>query len=159
MENSLKNNPQEKSDRQTDLSGLKQKVGNIHRRWADSLGKCTANFKRKHWIIALILFVLTAGGYSSYLMLESFLSKGRMLFSVYPIYKPLFFMETGEENINNNAQIPSKEYGRVLQYKRFMDSLAISPSGKKLYDSILFHHPGLMDSLLYIERNHRLPSE
>jgi hypothetical protein len=36
-----------------------------------------------------------------------------------------------------------------------MDSLARSPSGKNLYDSITSQRPGLMDSVRFIEQLYR----
>ena len=36
-----------------------------------------------------------------------------------------------------------------------MDSLARSPSGRKLYDSIVAARPGLMDSVRYIEKEYQ----
>ncbi|ULT38451.1 hypothetical protein KRR40_25400 [Niabella defluvii] len=43
------------------------------------------------------------------------------------------------------------EYSRIKRFRVYMDSLARSPAGRTLYDSIIYHRPGLMDSVRFIE--------
>jgi len=136
-------------------SGLKHRAQNLQKGWADWMGSRTAHFKKSHWLIALALFVLLAGGYSFYLMLGSFQWNGKAIFSILPIHKPAFFHETGEIQPNNHLVLPSYEYERIHLFRLYMDSLASSPSGKKAYDSILLHRPGLMDSVLFIEKHYQ----
>lgn len=132
-----------------------QKARSLQRGWADWLGRRTAHLKRSHWIITLALFVLLAGGYNGYLMFGSFQGTGENVFSIFPIQKPSLFKETGEILFDTLQQLPSGEYERIHRFRVFMDSLAQSPSGKMMYDSILRHRPGLMDSVLFIEKHYR----
>lgn len=133
----------------------RQKARSLQRRWADWLGTRTAHLKHSHWIITLALFVLLAGGYNSYLMFGSFQGTGEKVFSIFPIQKPSLFNKTGEILSDTLQQLPSGEYERIHRFRAYMDSLAQSPSGKLLYDSILLHRPGLMDSVIFIEKHYR----
>lgn len=140
---------------QKPASGVKQKAQNLPKGWADWLSSRTTHFKRSQWLIVLALFVLLAGGYSSYLMLDSFQWNGKAIFLILPIRKPAFFHDTGEIQAGNRAVLPSGEYERIHRFRLYMDSLAESTTGKKTYDSLLLHRPGLMDSLHFIEKHYQ----
>lgn len=129
----------------------KQAVRPLQKGLANWMAKHTSNFKRRHWLIVLILFILAGGGYNCYLIADSLFSKGRIMFSIYPIHRPLFFRETGEATSDPAVQLSAGEYERIHRFRLYMDSLAASQSGKKVRDSILLHRPGLLDSVLFIE--------
>lgn len=130
----------------------------LQKGWANWMSKRTSNFKRRHWLIALALFIFAAGGYNCYLIIDSFFSKGRVIFSIYPIHRLLFFQETGEAVVDPDFQLPPGEYERIHEFRLYMDSLATSLSGKKVHDSILLYRPGLMDSVLFIEKYYKRPN-
>ncbi|ULT42924.1 hypothetical protein KRR40_05095 [Niabella defluvii] len=70
--------------------------------------------------------------------------------TITPIKKPKHATETGETK-TDAAEVSEAEYSRIKNFRVYMDSLARSPSGKALYDSINNHRPGLMDSVRFIE--------
>ena len=45
----------------------------------------------------------------------------------------------------------NKDLERIQRFKSFMDSLRVSPTGKRVWDSILVNRPNLMDSVLLLE--------
>jgi len=139
-------------------SKAKYSARTLQKGWANWMSKRTSNFKRRHWLIALALFILVAGGYNCYLIIDSILSKGRVIFSIYPIHRLLFFSETGEAASDPVFQLPPGEYERIHRFRLHIDSLAASPSGKKVHDSILLYRPGLMDSVLFIEEYYKRPN-
>lgn len=118
--------------------------------WANWMMRRTENFSRRTWIILLTLFVLTASTYSIYLAVNAVAGKGNNSISVTSIKRPKHATETGEANIDA-VQASEAEYSRIKKFRVYMDSLARSPSGKILYDSITTNRPGLMDSVLFIE--------
>ncbi len=61
-------------------------------------------------------------------------------------------MKTGDENTQSAATITKQEYQRIEYFRHCMDSLARSPSGKAIYDSILNQHAGIMDSVAFLEK-------
>lgn len=136
-------------------SKAKYSARTLQKGWANWMSKRTSNFKRRHWLIVLLLFILAGGGYNCYLIADSLFSKGRIMFSIYPIHSPLFFRETGEATSDPDVQLSAGEYERIHRFRLYMDSLATSPSGKKVRDSILLHRPGLLDSVLFIEAHYK----
>lgn len=71
--------------------------------------------------------------------------------TVVPISKPINAVAFDDEIIKRNVTITKTELERIVRFRRYMDSLARSPTGKKGYDNILKHRPGLLDSLTTIE--------
>lgn len=118
--------------------------------WANWMMKRTEQFSRRTWLILLTLFVLSTGTYSVYLAVNAFTGKGDNAITITPIKKPTHITETGEANANA-AEVSEAEYNRIKKFRVYMDSLARSPSGKAIYDSLTYHRPGLMDSVRFIE--------
>ncbi len=52
---------------------------------------------------------------------------------------------------NEAVTISEGENEKMQNFRNHMDSLAKTPSGKKMYDAILIDRPGLMDSVILIE--------
>lgn len=119
--------------------------------WAKWMVKRTQKFSRRTWIMLLILFVLSTSAYSIYLAVSAIAEKDGILITVTPIKKPRYTTETGETD-KEAAEVSEAQYRRIKRFRVYMDSLARSPSGKILYDSINSHRPGLMDSLQLIEQ-------
>ena len=122
--------------------------------WAKWMVKRTEKFSRRTWVVLLVLFVLSMSTYSTYLAVSAFTKKDGNSFTITPIKKPKHTTETGETD-KEAAEVSEAEYGRIKRFRVYMDSLARSPSGKTLYDSINSHRPGLMDSLQLIEQLYR----
>lgn len=121
--------------------------------WANWMTKFTEKFSHRTWIVLLILFVLSASAYSVYLAMSAF-TKASNSFTVTPIKKPKHATKTGEVPIEA-AEVSETEYNRIKKLRVYMDSLARSPSGKAVYDSIISHRPGLMDSVRFIENYYK----
>lgn len=56
-----------------------------------------------------------------------------------------------DEKIRATSIVAKEEYEKIQRFRQYMDSLERSPSGKKLYNSILINRPGLLDSIILIE--------
>ncbi len=118
--------------------------------WANWMMKRTEKFSRRTWLVLLVLFVLFTSTYSVYLAVNAFTGKKGNSITITPIKKPKHATETGETK-TEAAEVSEAEYSRIKKFRVYMDSLARSPSGKALYDSINSHRPGLMDSVRFIE--------
>lgn len=124
------------------------------RKWADWMQNKTESLSGKGKTIALFCFCLLAGGYSIYLIAISLVAKQNISLSITSIYKPQYVPRSGKEQVMG-ASISKEDYLRVHRFKTYMDSLARSPTGKIIYDSILISRPGLMDSVNFIENNYQ----
>ena len=116
--------------------------------WVERKTECLS-IKGKR--IALVIFVLVTGGYSLFLMGRSVTKNQTLSFPITFIKRPVQMLPREAETTKANTLTSQSEYVRVHRFKRYMDSLARSPSGKQLYDNIVIHRPGLRDSLQLIE--------
>ena len=112
--------------------------------------KHTQKFSRNTCKLLLVLFILTAGGYSIYLAIDALFKTDSKAISITPVKKPAHINETGDVSAATSP-ITDTGYNRIKNFRMYMDSLARSPSGKSVYDSIMMHRPGLMDSVRMIE--------
>lgn len=78
------------------------------------------------------------------------MSNNRITFNVTQVKSP-HLLKVGDELNKPLAIITKEEYKKIEHFRDYIDSLAVSPSGKKLYDSILISHPGLIDSIVLLE--------
>jgi len=119
-------------------------------KWATWMSGKTKHFSRRTWIVLLIFFLISGGGASIYIIVSSLTAKKKTQISITPIRKPKHITETGV-SITTSTQLPEDEYNRIKKFRLYMDSLARSPGGKAIYDSITAQRPGLMDSVRFIE--------
>jgi hypothetical protein len=122
----------------------------IQTRWAVWMQRKINPLPVKIKFILLLLFIVLAGGYSLYCLTEGLSTKGEPTFSISPFKQPRYG-EPQKKAIPEAAFISREEYQRIHGFRLYIDSLARSPSGKRLFDSIITAHPGLLDSILFIE--------
>lgn len=82
--------------------------------------------------------------------LETFTDTAPLSYKVHAISSGRHFTSTGEVPVT--ALIPEREYRRILAFHHFMDSLSVSPSGQRVFDSINYCRPGLLDSAITLEK-------
>lgn len=112
----------------------------------------TSHFSRLNWIVILFCFIVITGSCSIYLIVTSFSNNTTKNITVIPITKPNNSTPLEKEIIPLNGIIRSKtEFVKIIQFRRYLDSLGRSPTGKKMYDSIVQYHPGILDSLAVVE--------
>lgn len=124
----------------------------FQQRWADFMQRHTERLSRNGKLIILSLFCLTAGSLSIYLIANSVVKREASSFTVTHLKTPPLAGKSGDENTKASVIVSKAEYGKIQRFRFYMDSLARSPSGKKVYDSILIQRPGLMDSIFLIEK-------
>lgn len=135
------------------LEGIGIFLSKIQQAWAKWMEHRTENLNHNQWLMVLGLFVLLTGGYSSYLISASVLSKGKMVFAITSIQRPITATPEGK---NKPAFVlTKKEYQKINRFRLYMDSLKRNPEGKMEYNKIILHRPGLMDSLGFIETYYR----
>ncbi|WP_163408133.1 hypothetical protein [Flavobacterium ajazii] len=115
------------------------------------LERKTAHFSRLNWIVILLAFIVFTGGCSIYLIVKSFSGNPTENITVIPITKPANAIPLKEKPLELNEVISKTEFEKIASFRKYMDSLDRSPTGKKTYDSIVSERPGLLDSLTIIE--------
>lgn len=116
---------------------------------ANWLEKKTAHFSRMYWILILLGFIVFTGSCSIYVIVKSF--SGNTNITVTPIIKPANPISSKYSPAEFNKIISKAEFEKITRFRRYMDSLGRSPTGKKTHDSIVLYRPGLLDSLTIIE--------
>lgn len=99
-------------------------------------------------IILLIVFCLLAGSISFYTANKSFSGKHEISFSPSSLKKPKHIHSRSEKM---RTTISQDEYLRIHDFKLYLDSISNTPSGRRIFDSIITARPGLIDSILIIE--------
>ncbi len=123
----------------------------FQQRWADFMQRHTERLSRNGKLIILSSFCLTAGSLSIYFIASSVTSRKASSFTMIHLKKTPYAVKSGDENTKALLIVTKAEFEKIQRFRIYMDSLARSPSGKKLRDSILSQRPGLMDSIHLIE--------
>ena len=110
------------------------------------LGKRAGVFTQNQLKLLLALFCIVLTGLSTYVIISS-LGEKRFAFAVTPI-RPIPLVEKHALR----PVITEEEYRRFHQLRLYLDSLAQTREGKHRFDSILQHHPHLLDTLSFLER-------
>lgn len=121
-------------------------------RWASFMQKQTERLSGNGKMIMLSLFCLITGSLSIYLFTSNLLGKPSAAIPVIRIKTALSSGKSGDENTRSIISITKHEYQRIKSFSDYMDSLARSPSGKLVYQAIIAHRLGLMDSIALVEK-------
>lgn len=123
----------------------------LQHKCANWLERKTAHFSRLNWIVILFTFIVFTGSCSIYLIVKSFSGNTTKNITVIPITKPTSSVPLKENDIELKAIISKAELEKIIRFRKYMDSLGRSPTGKKMHDSIVQYRPGLLDSLVILE--------
>ncbi|OCB71235.1 hypothetical protein B0A79_22155 [Flavobacterium piscis] len=118
---------------------------------AQWLERKTSHFSRFNWIVVLFTFIVFTGGCSIYLIVNSFSNNKSRNITIAPITKPTNHISLKKKPPELNTIISKTEFEKITSFRKHMDSLGRSPTGKKTYDNIMSNRPGLLDSLTIIE--------
>ena len=127
----------------------------LQKAWAQWMSNKTKRISKRIVTIALVIFVSLTSGYCIYLGVHAITGKSKgNAFTVTPIKRPRHLTEYGAI-ASPLPSVSKQDYRRIQKSRLYMDSLARSPTGKKIYDSIIATRPGLMDSVRYIEKEYQ----
>ncbi|MFV5692888.1 hypothetical protein ACM55K_12750 [Flavobacterium sp. LT1R49] len=118
------------------------------------LERKTAHLSGKSWIVILISFTLFTSSYCIYRIVAGFSQATTSSITITPITKPTNILQMRKQMIDSNLSISKIELESIVHFRQYIDSLGRSPTGKKLYDSIMQCRPGLLDSLSIVENQY-----
>lgn len=119
--------------------------------WAKWMTLHTSEFSAARWKITLALFVLLMTAGSTAVIVRSLLLQPPKAIALQTLSKPLHLAQTGDRHRTDDG-LATQEYERIHAFCQYMDSLSATYAGRKLYDSILARHPGLLDSARFIAK-------
>jgi len=115
---------------------------------AQWLERKTAHFSRLNWIVVLFTFIVFTGSCSIYLIVTSFSENTTKNITVIPITKPTNSIPLIENDIELNTIISKVELEKITLFRRYMDSLGRSLTGKK---SMIVLHNTVQDFLTVLQ--------
>lgn len=119
--------------------------------FSNRMNKLFQNINHQKLKKGLVVFVLLAGGYSIYLVIEAVNKPShKSSFKIDQIDVPKHFNKTGDEIIAEEALVDEETYNNIQGFKKYMDSL--KQYHAKQYDSICIVRPGLIDSVQMLEQ-------
>ncbi len=123
----------------------------LQQKWAAFMQRHTESLSDKWKAIMLSFFCLSTCGFSLFLITRSLLSNNIVSFHVTHVISPIGLKKEEGEPIKPMEIITNEEYQKIKKFRQFIDSLSGNPLGIKLFDSILFKRPGLIDSAILLE--------
>lgn len=131
------------------IAGLGIKIQQL---FAEKMNRIFMKTDYKRLKLILILFCISAGGYSIYLVANSIISPGKIQkgFEIQQMDVPKHFNKTGDEELMPDAYVDEETWQQIKQFRNYMDSL--KQKSRNEYDSILQARPGLMDSVQMLEQ-------
>lgn len=128
----------------------------LQERWAAFMQRKTEQLSDRSKKYTIVLFCLLAGGYSLYTIGESLSINKKKSIAITSIKTPNHITQKGGEINDGTITISEHEFNKIQTFKSYMDSLGKSVTGRKIADSILLNRPGLMDSIIQLERLYHL---
>jgi hypothetical protein len=127
----------------------------VQDKWAKKMSSATSRFSKRALVCLLVSFVIVTGSIYIGIILDSFSNSTFKIVKIIPLSK-------AEEAISKSSVIQQElipisenEFRRITHFRKYLDSLARSPTGKATYDSLYGCRKGLIDSLLIIENYYK----
>lgn len=113
------------------LQQLDEANHRLQYKFADWLERKTAHWSRRSWTIILIFFTIATSSYSIYVMVDSFSEPDVSSIPITRIVKTTNTIQTHEKMDQKKVLISKGEDEKTIRFRRYMDSLGRSPTGKK----------------------------
>lgn len=120
----------------------------IQRRWAGCMDRAVNSLPVRWKKTGLIVFTALSVLACISIVLETF--RHPVIIPVHSVAAPLPRVSGGEPR--GSPSIPEQQYQRVKAFHHYMDSLAASVTGRRVFDSISRCRPGLLDSAVALEK-------
>lgn len=132
-------------------NGVARLIIKMQNGFAKLMAKLTENISSSSMKTAIILFFLFGTSLSTYFIIAAFVGKKSKAMKIDRISVPKYYNENGDQSLQSNFFITKEEHEKMQAFKKYMDSLQQSPTGKHIYDSISFYRLGLLDSINQLE--------
>ena len=101
--------------------------------------------------LVVIAFCLISFSSCVYLVIKSFHCNNTVTLSIAAIRVPEQVAQNENALATLSNGVSKNEFKKIKKFRAYIDSLATSNFGKRIYDSIRKYRPGLLDSLAALE--------
>ena len=126
----------------------------LQARCARWMGQKVNSLPKRTKLAFFMLFAGMAGGYSIYRIADGILTGQASVLPV-AIAQERPSVRNPRVMASSDSLLATAACQRIRRFRIRMDSLENSPTGKRIFDSITAARPGLMDSVLFIEKKLR----
>lgn len=151
-----KKEPVNKIDHERIVNTIVNKSIYLQDRWAVFMQHVFEKLSNRSKKFAFILFCLLAFWFSIYVIIESLRGPMNKSVSVTSFQLPKHITQTSEGKTRSPVILSESDYRKIVRIRFYMDSLLKSQKGKMTSDSIIRSRPGLMDSILQLEKLYHL---
>ena len=124
----------------------------IQRGFAEWMGRRTASLGRGGKIGLLVIVCVVFGGLSVASLVKVFTGPGESeSWKPSAVRVPGYYDKTRDASANEVAIVSPSAYMKMRAFRRYMDSLKGTATGKLEYEKIMKARPGLMDSVRFLE--------
>jgi hypothetical protein len=127
----------------------------IRDKWVKKMDTLALDLSKKSLVFFLILFVVIAGMICMYNVYKGFLSTYSSPAKIGIVSNSIHFNKKFLLKKTNQMILSKTEYENFTRFRFYLDSLRQFPEGKRVYDSISYCRPGLIDSLDFIENYYK----
>nr|MBD3623431.1 hypothetical protein [Sunxiuqinia sp.] len=117
--------------------------------------RMTENLSRTKLVLLLLFFIALMAGHSIFLIGKSVLGNEANSVSVTAFKIPKHVTKSVGAVPQKDIAVNNDVFQRIIHFREYIDSLARSPDGKAMYDSIVANRPGLLDSINLVEKIYR----
>lgn len=123
-------------------------------KWAKKMSALTSNLSKKCLVFYLILFVSSTASVSVYNLCNGLWGKEYKAAGTRISPDHLIVVKPALD-IKKQTVLSRAEFENITHFSSYLESLKESKEGKKIYDSILYNRPGILDSLVGIENYYK----
>lgn len=128
----------------------------VHHLWVAKMDTLTKGLSRKELVYCLIAFTVFSGSFFIYKIVQVFSEKAPISFKIPTVSKPSVIEKKNRELISIESSISKIELKRISSFRDYLDSLSNDTHGRSIYDSIQMKRPGLLDSMVFIEKYYNI---
>jgi len=136
------------------MVGVWQRIGSAidgrQRKAANYLNGKTGHWGKQQLRVLMVVCCIVFGGGAALVIWQAFHSAG-VVPNVEAIRKPNHVLPK-DAALSAEIGLSDGELQNIRAFRRHLDSLQQTIAGKRKYDSIARHRPGLLDSLQFIEK-------
>lgn len=127
----------------------------LQKKWTVTLGRITENWSNRAKRVFLAVVIVVLGGYSLYIFISTLTSDSHYHLPIKDVARAPVVPRSNQGN--DNPLLSHSDTLKIRQFRKLLDSLRTTETGRKEYERFIQRHPGLLDSLEKVEQMMQQP--